>query len=73
MLWQADSTDRDFRDDTWSSQEIPAGGTGTDAVTLVAKPAQGYRAYLLEATIVSDTGDEYRLSTAARVLPDTEP
>jgi PhoPQ-activated pathogenicity-related protein len=71
-LWTADSTDRDFRDDKWTSREL-AVEPGNQATTEVARPGAGYRAYLGEATLVSPSGHEYRLSTAARVTPDTQP
>ncbi|MGD0537330.1 MAG: PhoPQ-activated protein PqaA family protein [Verrucomicrobiota bacterium] len=71
-LWTADSTDRDFRDDKWTSREL-AVEPGNQATTEVARPGTGYRAYLGEATLVSPSGHEYRLSTAARVTPDTQP
>ena len=36
----------------------------------VEKPETGYRAYLGEVTLTSPTGQEYKLSTEARVTPD---
>ncbi len=68
-LWTADSKDRDFRDDKWSSKPIATDQPTTAAVT-VEKPASGFRACLIEATFASSTGKDYRLSTEARVLPD---
>ncbi len=69
-LWTADSKDRDFRDDKWTSRELLTQPGAVHAVTSIPTPEQGYRAYLCEVTVVSPTGDEYRLSTAARVTPD---
>ena len=71
-LWTADSTDRDFRDDKWTSREL-AVEPGNQATAEVVRPSTGYRAYLGEATLVSPSGHEYRLSTAARVTPDAQP
>jgi PhoPQ-activated pathogenicity-related protein len=67
-LWTAESTDRDFRDDKWTSRELEM--VGNQAKTEVATPTQGYRAYLMEAVMTSPTGQEYKLSTEARVIPD---
>lgn len=69
-LWTAESKDRDFRDDKWSAQAIQATDDGQAASAQVPLPATGYRAFLLEATLASPTGQEYQLSTEARVTPD---
>jgi PhoPQ-activated pathogenicity-related protein len=67
-LWTAESTDRDFRNDKWTSRELEM--RGNQASTEVATPTKGYRAYLMEAVLTSPTGQEYKLSTEARVTPD---
>lgn len=72
-LWTADSADRDFRDDKWTGRDLPLTDQGRVAAAVVADPASGYRAYLIEFTLVSPAGHEYRLSTEARVTPDTQP
>ena len=72
-LWTADSKDRDFRDEKWSPQPVEASDGGTTAAAKVARPAAGFRAFLLEATLTSATGQEFRVSTEARVTPDTTP
>ena len=72
-VWTADSKDRDFRDDEWTARELALADGGTSASTEIAQPAAGYRAYLLEATLTSPGGHEFRLSTEARVTPDTQP
>ncbi len=71
-LWTADSTDRDFRDDKWTSRELAVEPGDTTSVE-VPRPATGYRACLGEATLLAPDGHTYRLSTAARVTPDTTP
>ncbi len=71
-LWTADSGKRDFRQATWSSQPLVA-ATLTQVRAEVAKPAEGYRAYLVEAELTSSGGQLYRLSTEARVIPDGPP
>jgi PhoPQ-activated pathogenicity-related protein len=69
-LWTADSADRDFRDDKWSSRELQPMAGGQEAAAEVPAPSQGYRAYLLEASLVSPAGLECWFSTEARVTPD---
>ena len=72
-LWTADSPDRDFRNDRWTSQDLPLASGSMEVAAKVERPAQGYRAFLVEAVLVSPTGHEYKLSTEARVTPDTVP
>lgn len=69
-LWTASSADRDFRNDQWTSRqlEIKPGSSRADATIEV--PETGYRAYLAEVVLTSPTGQEYKLSTEARVTPD---
>jgi len=69
-VWTADSADRDFRDDKWSSQEIKAKGGNRTASASVPTPENGYRAYLAEVVLTSPSGHDYKLSTEARVTPD---
>jgi PhoPQ-activated pathogenicity-related protein len=70
-LWTADSADRDFRDDKWSSRDVAAKGNGRTASVSVEAPASGYRAYLAEVVLTSPSGHDYKLSTEARVTPDS--
>ena len=69
-LWTADSIDRDFRNDKWSSRELEIKPGSAQASAEVAMPQEGYRAYLVEALLTSPTGETYKLSTEARVIPD---
>jgi PhoPQ-activated pathogenicity-related protein len=71
-LWTADSSDRDFRDDKWSSTELRADST-RHVVAQVQKPHNGFRAYLVEAELKTKSGETYKLSTEARVIPDGPP
>jgi len=71
-LWTANSTDRDFRNDKWTSVELPS-TDGTHVTGKIEKPAEGFRAYLVEAEMVSPKGQSYKLSTEARVIPDGPP
>lgn len=72
-LWTADSPDRDFRNDKWSSRDLDVQKGSSHAQATVGKPAQGYRAYLAEVELISPTGHPYKLSTEARVTPDIQP
>lgn len=72
-LWTADSTDRDFRQDTWQNQSLVIEPGSSHAKATVQTPTTGYRAYLLEIVLTSPTGQEYKLSSEARVTPDTTP
>jgi len=70
LLWTADSTDRDFRNDHWTSRPLTVQSGSSRASAEVEKPETGYRAFLGEVTLTSPTGQEYKLSTEARVTPD---
>ena len=71
-LWTSDSPVRDFRKAVWSSVVLSE-GSGTNVTGRVAAPAKGFRAGLIEAEIVSSSGQSYKLSTEARVIPDGPP
>jgi PhoPQ-activated pathogenicity-related protein len=71
-LWTANSPDRDFRNDQWSSVTLSS-NLASHVVATVAPPSEGYRAYLVEAEITASTGHNFKLSTEARVLPDGPP
>lgn len=72
-LWTADSADRDFRNDRWASRALEVKAGSSKAQAEIKKPSRGYRAYMGEAVLTAPTGHEYRLSTEARVIPDTRP
>ena len=67
-LFTCDSTDRDFRNDVWSSRVLQ--NASSRAAGRVQAPAHGYRACLGEVTLTSPTGQDYKLSTEVRVVPD---
>jgi PhoPQ-activated pathogenicity-related protein len=69
-LWTAESEDRDFRDERWTSKELEVRRGSSKAAVSIATPDSGYRAYLVEVLLRSSTGQEYKLSTEARVTPD---
>jgi len=69
-LWSAQSKDRDFRDDTWTSRELTIEGDRKSAHADVAKPASGFTAFFAEVELPTPHGDTYKLSTQAQVVPD---
>jgi len=71
-LWTADSSDRDFRNDKWTSSELPSTNTN-HVLAKVEMPKTGFRAYLVEAEMTTAKGQNYKLSTEARVIPDGPP
>lgn len=72
-LWSAFSEDRDFRPDHWESQALDVAGDSQLISTGLARPEQGYKAFMLELTLQTPQGHPYKLSTEARVIPDTTP
>lgn len=72
-LWTAHSDDRDFRDSTWTAQALDITRGSSHAAASVPMPPAGYEAYLMEVELQTDSGHDYRLSTLARVAPDTMP
>jgi len=69
-LWTADSADRDFRDDKWSSKPLEIKPGSSLAQTKVEKPESGYRAFMGEVILTNRFGHEYKLSTQVQVVPD---
>jgi PhoPQ-activated pathogenicity-related protein len=69
-LWTADSTDRDFRNDQWSSKELDVKPGSSIADADVEKPASGYRAFMGEVILTNSRGHDYKLSTQVQVVPD---
>ena len=68
-LWTAESPIRDFRQAKWSAPNLPP-AQGTNFSATVSTPAEGFRAYLVEAEMTTPAGLPYKLSTEARVTPD---
>ncbi|BBA33118.1 putative uncharacterized protein [Methylocaldum marinum] len=69
-LWTAESSDRDFRNDVWSSRGLDLDPVSNGAATLVFTPCDKYRAYMVEIDLHTPSGNPYQLSTEVRVLPD---
>ncbi len=69
-LWTADSADRDFRNDQWTSRELEIKPGSSIADTSIELPAAGYRAVMGEVVLKTAAGREYKLSTQVQVFPD---
>jgi len=69
-LWTAESSDRDFRNDAWSSRSLDLNSERNGATILIHAPCDKYQAYLIEVDLRSPSGHPYQLSTEVRVLPD---
>jgi len=69
-LWTADSTDRDFRNDHWTSKDLEVKPGSAIADADIEKPASGYRAFMGEVVLTNSLGHEYKLSTQVQVVPD---
>lgn len=69
-VWTADSEDRDFRDDKWTARELSNATDSARFSATIDKPERGYRAFLVEVELASESGDSYKLSTEARVIPE---
>jgi PhoPQ-activated pathogenicity-related protein len=68
-LWSAQSDRRDFREATWSREEVTGNSGGIVKVSR-EKPNHGFRAVLIEAQLETDRHLKYKISTEARVVPD---
>jgi PhoPQ-activated pathogenicity-related protein len=69
-LWTAHSTDRDFRNEKWTSRELEIQPGSNQASVDVPKPAAGFTAFLAEIELTAPTGHSYKLSTQVQVIPD---
>ena len=69
-LWTAHSTDRDFRDEKWTSYELEIQSGSNQASVDVPKPAAGFTAFLAEVELTAPAGHSYKLSTQVQVIPD---
>lgn len=72
-LWSANSKDRDFRDNQWIKQTLEITPGSSHAKTTLSLPTTGYQAFLMEVELQTDSGHPYKLSSQARVIPDTTP
>jgi PhoPQ-activated pathogenicity-related protein len=70
LLWTADSEDRDFRDETWNSEDLDTANQN-DVEVFVDFPASGYRAFYLDLIYSDPNGGEYTKSTRMFVTNDS--
>jgi PhoPQ-activated pathogenicity-related protein len=70
-LWSANSQDRDFRDEVWSSSDLDAQDNSTVSTTLIY-PETGFRAFYIGLKYRDLYGREYTLSTRMFVVDDDE-
>ena len=76
-LWQASNPKtRDFRVDkigrTWKGSPLAAESDGS-YVGRVEKPAEGFRAFLVELTYANDKGPPLKFTSQVKVVPDVYP
>ncbi|HEV7350936.1 PhoPQ-activated pathogenicity-related family protein [Telluribacter sp.] len=64
LVWSANSTDRDFRNETWTSQSLGAGNNAPLQIEQ-AYPENGYRAFYVDLKYKSPAGGTYTVSTRA--------
>ncbi|MBC9909700.1 PhoPQ-activated pathogenicity-related family protein [Chitinophaga varians] len=62
ILWTANSTDLDFRNEKWSSQSLGQAHQSTVKV-ITPLPASGYRAFYVDLQYMNPTGGTYTIST----------
>ena len=70
-LWSADSQDRDFRDEVWSSNDLDALDNSSVSTTLIY-PETGFRAFYIDLKYRDLYGREYTLSTQTFVVDNDE-
>ena len=70
LLWSADSEDRDFRDEVWSSVDIDDLDQN-DIELQVEHPESGYKAFYLDLRYSNPMGGEYTKSTRMFVTDGT--
>jgi PhoPQ-activated pathogenicity-related protein len=70
-LWSADSEDRDFRDEEWSSGDLDALDNSSINMT-VNYPETGFRAFYIELKYTDLHGRDYTLSTQMFTIDNDE-
>lgn len=70
-LWTADSEDRDFRDEHWSSSELSIDNPGI-VHTSVDFPDNGFKAFYIDLEYPDANGGNYTISTRMFVSDDDE-
>jgi PhoPQ-activated pathogenicity-related protein len=63
ILWSANSTDKDFRDEKWDGKSLELKKKSKVITSVQAFPATGYRAFYLDLKYKDPMGGEYTEST----------
>ncbi len=71
FLWTADSDDRDFRDENWSSSELTIDNPGI-VHTSIDFPESGFKAFYVDLEYPDANGGNYTKSTRMFVSDDDE-
>ncbi|MEN8119716.1 MAG: PhoPQ-activated protein PqaA family protein [Bacteroidota bacterium] len=71
FLWSASSTDRDFRDEEWTSTSLDAKNK-SDIDTKVDYPQSGFKAFYMDLKYLDPNGNEYTKSTRMFVVDSTQ-
>ncbi|MEG3657873.1 PhoPQ-activated protein PqaA family protein [Arenibacter palladensis] len=70
-IWSADSSDRDFRDETWTSKKLDS--KNHDQILQQVKfPKSGYKAFYIDLEYKDPNGGKYTKSTRMYVADDDE-
>jgi PhoPQ-activated pathogenicity-related protein len=70
LLWSAESVDRDFRDDVWTSTAIET--AETPVIVDLPFPSRGFKAFYVDLIYASVNGDNYAKSTRMFVVDSTQ-
>ncbi|WP_291792777.1 PhoPQ-activated pathogenicity-related family protein [Maribacter sp.] len=70
-LWLADSDDRDFRDEEWSSTKINLSNNG-EVMQKILFPKKGYKAFYIDFEYDDPNGGTYTKSTRVYLADDDE-
>lgn len=70
-MWSADSEDRDFRDEEWTSQSLNVKNI-KEVSTEVDYPKSGFKAFYLDLKYTDPNGDEFVESTRMFVADDKQ-
>lgn len=70
-LWTADSDDRDFRDEVWTSKELSFSVSGL-VDTQINFPANGFKAFYIDLEYPDASGGKYTKSTRVFVVDNDE-
>jgi len=70
-LWEADSEDRDFRDEEWKSVKITP-SKGKETTQKVTFPKKGFKAFYIDLEYSDENGGTYTKSTRMYLADDDE-